>query len=348
MFGRKAPNAAFQMFESSADHEKFRPAGRSSWWQRWSLRRRIIVGVTILLVVVALAVGLGVGLSTGGGSGNGGSGNNGSAPPPVSPNGTVPAEIWKPVAGTTWNYELLNKVNNTSAGADAEVWDIDLFNNDETIISSLQSAGKRVLCYFSAGSYENWRPDKDKFHDSDMGKALRGWEGEKWLNTNSANVRKIMQARLDMAVQKRCDGVEPDNVDAYDNDSGLNLGEPDSVDYVTFLADEAHSRNLSLALKNAGNIVSSVVGIVEYCVQEQCIQFDNCGQFMPFIHANKPVFHVEYPKGDTTNNNKLIATDKKSSICDNSAAAGFSTIIKNMNLDDFIEPCPSNKTYAGK
>lgn len=333
------------MFGHNADQEKLQPARGSCWWQRWSLRRKIIVSFAVLLVLIALAVGLGVGLTLGG-SGEEGSGNNENAPPSVSPNGTVPAGIWKPAAGTTWNYELLNAVDDKSA--DAEVWDIDLFNNDETTISSLQSTGKKVLCYFSAGSYEDWRPDKDKFQDSDKGNDLSGWPGEKWLNTNSDNVRKIMQARLDMAVQKKCDGVEPDNVDGYDNDNGLDLGEPDAADYVTFLADEAHSRNLSIALKNAGRIVSTVINIVEYAVQEQCIEYQNCDQFMPFIEANKPVFHVEYPKGDSTNDNNLVATNTKDTICDNSDAAGFSTIIKNMDLDAWIEPCPSNQTYSGK
>jgi endo-alpha-1,4-polygalactosaminidase (GH114 family) len=349
MLGNRTPSSAFQVVGSNADQEKYGAGTRSSWWQRWSLRRKIIVGALILLVLVAVAVGLGVGLTLGGGGGgsdNGGSGGNGNPPgPPISPNGTIPAGIWKPVAGTTWNYELLNTVNDTSA--DAEVWDIDLVNNNQTVIDSLHSAGKRVLCYFSAGSYENWRPDKDEFKDSDLGKDLHGWEGERWLNTNSENVRKIMQERLDLAVQKKCDGVEPDNVDAYDNDNGLNLGEPDAIDYVTFLANQAHSRNLSLALKNAGSIVSRVINIVEYSVQEQCIEFDNCEQFVPFIKANKPVFHVEYPKGDKTNDNNLIATDKKTNICGNAAAAGFSTIIKNMDLDSFIQPCPSNTTNPG-
>lgn len=320
------------MSEGSADDEKFRVASRSSWWQRWSSRRKIILGTAILLVTVATAIGLGVGLTVGRGSRD-----DGDVPPPVSPNGTIPAEIWKPVAGTTWNYELMTTAEDVSG--DAEVWDIDLFNNDESVINSLRSAGKKVLCYFSAGSFEDWRPDKDEFRDEDMGNQVSGWAGEKWLNTNSDNVRRIMRARLDMAVQKRCDGVEPDNVDAYDNDNGLDLEEPDAVDYVTFLADEAHSRNLSLALKNAGSIVPSVIGIVEYCVQEQCIEYNNCDQFTPFIQANKPVFHVEYPKGDSTSNNNLVATDTTDSICENPAAAGFSTIIKNIDLDDWIQPC---------
>lgn len=297
------------------------------------------MGVTILLVIVAVAVGLGVGLTLGRASGD-----DADRPPPAPPNGTDRTEIWKPVAGTTWNYELLNEVDQSSS--DAEVWDIDLFNNNESSFSSLQSDGKRVLCYFSAGSYEEFREDKDEFQEADLGNPLDGWEGERWLDTNSDNVRRIMQARLDLAVQKNCDGVEPDNVDAYDNENGLDLGESDAVDYVTFLSEEAHARNLSLALKNAGSIVPNVISLVEYCVQEQCLEFNNCEQFTPFIEANKPIFHVEYPKGTETSDNSLVASTTKS-ICDNSAAAGFSTIIKNIDLDNYVQVCPSNGTSSG-
>lgn len=329
------------MIDGIVGHEKSRGASGTRWWQRWSLRRKIIVGATILVIVVVLAVGLGVGLGRGKGS------DDDEEKPPVPPNGTIPTEIWKPEAGTSWNYKLLGPVDTDSLSGEAEVWDIDLFDNDETVIESLHSKGKKVICYFSAGSFEDWRPDKDEFQDADLGNELDGWPGERWLNTKSENVRKIMRERLDLAVRKGCDGVDPDNIDAYDNENGLNLQEPDAVDYVNFLADEAHSRNLSVSLKNAGSIVPTVLDKMDYSVQEQCLQFDNCNQFQPFIEANKPVFHVEYPKGDDTNNNNLVATDTKDSLCDNPAAAGFSTIIKNMDLDDFIQPCPTNSTRSG-
>lgn len=336
MIGGRARNSDTESFSIQGDREKSSASSRGSLWQRWSLKKKIAIGVTILLVIVAIAVGLGVGLTLAG-SGDEDTGGDAETPPS---NGTKPGGIWKPVAGTSWNYELRSAVEDVSA--DADVWDIDLFDNDQETIASLQSERRRVLCYFSAGSYEEWRQDKDKFQESDMGNDLNGWEGERWLDTNSENVRKIMQSRMDMAVQKKCDGVEPDNVDAYDNENGLDLTQSDAIDYATFLADEAHSRNLSIALKNAGAIVPSVIDLFESSVQEQCIEFDSCEQFMPFIEANKPVFHVEYPKGVDTNNNDLVATPTKQSICGNSQAAGFSTILKNIDLDGFIESCPSN------
>lgn len=324
-----------------ADQEKMTRAGQGSGWRGWSTKRKVMLGAVILLLVIAIAVGVGVGLTVG----RGGDDQPGDEPAAPESNGTRPTEIWRPAAGTTWNYELLGKVESMAA-VEAEVWDVDLFDNDVEVLRSFQSQGIKVICYFSAGSYEDWREDKAEFQNSDLGNDLAGWEGERWLDTRSANVRRIMRTRLDLAAQKRCDGVEPDNVDGYGNDSGLDLAEADAADYVTFLANEAHARNLSIGLKNAGAIVGRVVDLFEFSVQEQCQQYNNCDEFTPFIRANKPVFHVEYPKGDSTNNDDLVAESTKESICGDSNAVGFSTIIKNMKLDEWVEPCPSNQTSS--
>jgi hypothetical protein len=44
---------------------------------------------------------------------------------------------------------------------------------------------------------------------------LDGWPGERWLRLGSENVRRIMKGRVELAGQKGCDGVDPDNVDGY-------------------------------------------------------------------------------------------------------------------------------------
>lgn len=74
-------------------------------------------------------------------------------------------------------------------------------------------------------------------------------------------------------------------------------------------------------------------------MQEQCIQYSEYDFYRPFIDQGKPVFHVEYPKGAATNNNASIAMSQKISICGDERAKGFSTVIKNMDLDQWIETC---------
>lgn len=242
-----------------------------------------------------------------------------------------------PSAGTTWQIELLKPLNDTSA--DVEVYDIDLFDNNASIIDTLHSLDRKVICYFSAGSYENWRPDASSFDDADLGDTLEGWSNEKWLNISSPNVHTIMLTRLDLAVNKSCDGVDPDNIDGYDNQNGLDLTEQDSIDYMGFLATAAHERNMSIGLKNAGSIIPDIIDYVDWSVNEQCVEYDECSIYVPFIQQDKPVFHIEYPKGDTTDNTKLVSASQKDTVCSATNTTDFSTVIKNMNLDAWVEYC---------
>src|SRR5579859_5536553 len=238
--------------------------------------------------------------------------------------------------GLTWQI-VLNNSSSSSLGTGTfdpvAVYDIDLFDTPSTTISHLHTSGKKVICYFSAGSYEDWRPDSSQFPSSSLGNKLDNWPGEKWLDTNSATVRTIMKNRLDLAVQKKCDAVDPDNIDGYENDNGLGLTTRDAIDYVSFLANEAHLRGLGCGLKNGREIVGNVLSMVEFEVNEQCVQYNECNRYSAFITAGKPVFHIEY-LNDTTRNSAGIK-----SFCDAAGEEGFSTVIKNMGLDEFYETC---------
>ncbi|KAJ5965944.1 hypothetical protein N7481_012658 [Penicillium waksmanii] len=315
---------------------------KGGWWA-WSTKKKVLLFSALGLIIVAIGVGLGVGLGiglnhgsddgndegSGSGSGSGSGGNDTS-----SGNTTVK---WQPAVGVKWQIELLYPLNNTKI--DADVYDIDLFDNPKSTISSLQAMNRKVICYFSAGTYENWRSDADDFTSSDKGSNLDDWPGERWLDTNSKNVRKIMQTRLDLAKDKGCDGVDPDNIDAYDNSNGLKLTQDDAIDFVNWLAGQAHSRGLSVGLKNGGAIIGSVIKNMQWSVNEQCAQYTECDTYAAFTDAKKPVFHIEYPKGDDTNNDDEVTTKQKSSSCDADSASDFSTVIKNMDLDNWVEYC---------
>lgn len=306
---------------------------------QWSATRKIIVAAAISLVfaVVVLAIGLGVGLTRHHNTEEDISTPTDQIPQPnatSSNNATSTYNGWQPTSGTTWQIELPDPLTNTTL--DVEVYDIDLLNNTAATIADLHSKGRKVICYFSAGSYEDWSPDRDQFvKETDMGKPLDGWPGEWWLNTTSENVRRIMRERLDIAVKKGCDGVDPDNVDAYDNDNGLGLTSDDAIDYVTFLANVAHDLHLAIGLKNSGMILPQVEPQMQWSVNEQCVQYDECAEFRTFVSHGKPVFHIEYPEDAPS-----ISGDDQVTYCNASSANGFSTILKKMELDDWIYACP--------
>lgn len=120
---------------------------------------------------------------------------------------------WHPAAAATWNINLPTNPTVFSPASVVGIYDLDLFGTTNTTIASLHASGHRVICYFSAGSYEDWRPDASQFPAKALGKALDGWPGEKWLNTSDPTVRSIMAARIKTAAGKGCDGVDPDNIE---------------------------------------------------------------------------------------------------------------------------------------
>lgn len=87
------------------------------------------------------------------------------------------ATDWVPHVSDTWQWQLTGTIN---TGYDVTVYDIDLFDAPDAVLATLRAQGRRIVCYFSAGSAENWRPDYQRFKASDLGKPLDGWPGEKW------------------------------------------------------------------------------------------------------------------------------------------------------------------------
>jgi hypothetical protein len=94
------------------------------------------------------------------------------------PNPDNDPEIWMPTPGTTWQWQLTGTIDESY---DVEMYDVDLFDVSASTVDSLQSQGKKVVCYFSAGSWEDWRPDAGDFPNSVKGNS-NGWPGEKWLD----------------------------------------------------------------------------------------------------------------------------------------------------------------------
>jgi hypothetical protein len=226
---------------------------------------------------------------------------------------------------TSWHWQLTGTLDTK---VNATVLDIDLFNTDAATIAQLKAAGRKVVCYFSAGSAENWRADYALFQASDKGKGLDGWPGEYWLDTRSTTVRSVMVARLDLAKQKGCDGVEPDNVDGYSNSSGFPLTAAHQLDYNKFLATQAHARGLAVALKNDVDQVAALEPYFDFAINEQCNEYSECGVYTAFTSKNKPVFNAEYATKYAKNTSG--ARDK---LCAASRAANIRTLVLPLDLD---------------
>lgn len=240
-------------------------------------------------------------------------------------NNTVALETNVTVPKNSWQMQLTGDLVTT---IDADLYDVDLYDTSAETISSLKSEGRYVVCYFSAGSFEDWRSDADEFPASAIGNPLDGWEGENWLDVRNNSLLDIMEARMDLAVSKGCDGVDPDNVDGYTNNTGFALTYADQLTYNIALSNAAHERSLSIGLKNDLDQIEDLVSYFDFAVNEQCHAYDECEMLSPFVSADKAVFNIEYD--DIYVNNTNGARD---AICSQSATLGISTLIMPDILD---------------
>ena len=225
----------------------------------------------------------------------------------------------------SWQWQLTGTIDQS---VDAQMFDVDLFDTPADTVASLHAAGHRVICYISAGTFENWRPDASLFPAAVKGDAVSGWQGEQWLDIRQwSALQPIMEARMDLCTSKGFDGIELDNVDGYDNRTGFPLTAADQLTFNRALASSAHARNLSAALKNDIDQVPDLVGQFDWALNEQCFEYDECDSLQPFLDAHKAVFNAEYN----------LPT---SAFCPQAKAMGLSSMLKHLSLDAYRVPCP--------
>ena len=119
------------------------------------------LSVLLLMVFVCISCGTGASVAS-------------SLPPPTSCQ-----TCWHPALKTSWQWQLSGKVDQSYP---VVMYDIDLFDNDASVVQSLHKAERIVICYLDAGTWENWRPDARLFPDAVKGQPVSGWLGERWLD----------------------------------------------------------------------------------------------------------------------------------------------------------------------
>ena len=251
-----------------------------------------------------------------------------ATPDPAPTQISSPKEWWRPAPGLTWQWQLNSTDIDTSIAAD--VYDVDLYV-DRSIVDELHVKGRKVICYISVGSWEDWRPDRDQFPPEVIGKDYDGWPGEKWLDIRQIDsLAPIMRSRLDLCKANGFDAVEPDNMEVYTNDTGFPLTYADQLRYALWLADEAHQRGLAIGQKNASDQTTDLANVYDFAITEDYFYYNEAEAMLPFIAAGKPVFAAEYTDLD----------GDFDSFCQQAAKFKFSVILKNRDLDSWLQTCP--------
>lgn len=147
------------------------------------------------------------------------------------------------------------------------------------------------------------------------------------MDIRSDHVRDIMDKRLDLAVEKGCDGVVPDNKDGYSIDAGFDMTKQDQISYDRFKAEQVHSPGFSVGLKNGVEMIDDRATYYDFSMNEQCAAYNECEMLRPFIDSKKQVLNVEHGSA-------YLHKPGQTGLCDAALSQQFSMRILPLALDD--------------
>ena len=240
---------------------------------------------------------------------------------------------WPPAQISAFDIQL-NDPTNIRQVPKVPVVELDI-DISPTILNAVKARGTRVLCYFNAGAWESYRSDAASFPSGVKGNAYDGFPDERWLDIRDITaLAPIMRARMDRCKNKGFDGIDPDNVNGYENTTGFPLTASDQIAYNTWLKNEAHARGLLIALKNTTALASQMHSAgFDMAVTESCFKYNFCDELAPFIAANKPVFDLEYV-------DERMSAGK---FCKQAKAKKINAILKRSSsrIDSYRVACPA-------
>jgi hypothetical protein len=242
---------------------------------------------------------------------------------------SAPAARWIPTAAESYQIQYDGKLD---LSYPAQIFDLDMFDTPASVVAQLHTMGRRVVCYIDVGTWEKWRRDADKFPKSVLGKKDGHWPGERWLDIRATSILEpIMGARYDLCKKKGFDGIDPDNIDGYQNDTGFPLTAAEQLTYDTWVAKAAHERGLTVDQKNDNGQLKELSNLFDFAVDEQCFQQGWCGQLKVYSDRNRLVVDVEY-----TWKHRGRFLQKT---CPGDARLRETAILKKLSLSEWIVTC---------
>jgi hypothetical protein len=239
--------------------------------------------------------------------------------------------VWRPRPGTTFQWQLTGQPIDTSVLASAYI--IDLYANDASVVKDLVGRGRKVICYINFGVREDFLPDKDAFPQVAIGKPWNGSSNSRWLDIRKVDQFVVaIRARLDLCKDKGFDAVAPDNIDAYKNDSGFDLTGDDQLKFNRFLANEAHTRGLSIGLHNDADQAEDLGPWFDWALTEDCFSQGWCEKMEAFTKSGKAVFMIEYAE-------KIGLQKFQLEVCTLAKTLRFTALLKPQDLSATRNAC---------
>lgn len=238
---------------------------------------------------------------------------------------------WQPAAGVSFDWQL-DDINSASSFS-ADVVDVDAFTTSAETVAALHAKGKKVIAYLSVGTIENDRNDASLIPAEVIGKQYPEWPKEKWLDIRQIDkLKPWLNSRINMILKKGFDGIEPDNMDSYDNDPGFNIQLADTRKYADYLISLAHSNGLSIGQKNVKELTADYAAKFDWALIEDAFAQGWQNQLSGYIKLNKPVFAVEYT-------DKMSQSNFQATVCPTAKQLKYTAILKKRDLSQWVDRC---------
>lgn len=244
-------------------------------------------------------------------------------------------DCYVPAPATSFQVQLQGDKIDTTVEADlfAVDWQVS-----PQVVADLKARGRRVFCYISVGSWEDYRPDKRRFPARVLGDEYGGYPDERWLDIRRVGVLEpIMTARMARCQRMGVDGVWFDNVDGFSepDGTGFRISSDQQLTYNATLANDAHQMGLSAAFNNDPKQAAQMVAYFDWVLYElgrddvrSCFYNSSCQRLQPFHDAGKATFILEYKRS------------RMAAFCGMAVSRGFNGIVKKLDLTAFRAPCP--------
>ena len=238
---------------------------------------------------------------------------------------------WQPAVGISFDWQL-DDINST-ANFSADVVAVDAFTTSAETVAALHAKGKKVIAYLSVGTIEDDRNDISLIPTELIGKQYPEWPKEKWLDIRQIDkLKPWLNSRLNMILKKGFDGIEPDNMDSYDNDPGFDIQLSDTRKYADYLINFAHSNGLSIGQKNVKELTAEYASKFDWALTEDAFAQGWQDQLSGYIKLNKPVFAVEYT-------DKMSQSKFQTSVCPSAKSLKYYAILKKRDLSQWVDHC---------
>lgn len=240
---------------------------------------------------------------------------------------------FRPTIGQTFEWRLDSIRTDEADHYHCDIIDMDAFSASPELIDALHQKGIKVIAYISVGTFETYRPDLALLPEEVVGNIYPDWPDELFLDIRKIELLKpFIESRFDMIKAKGFDGIEPDNIDIYGEETDFDLTLDDCRKYCEYLISEAHERGLCIGQKNTEELVPLMYDEFDWVLTEDVFHQNIQSEYSPYIAIGKPVFCAEYT-------DEMDAEHFSTFVCHEAKQFKYYPFLKHRDLNQWTYEC---------